>query len=111
MNIVMYISIPDIFHGTQVIQTWSFGIRSLQNNDPGITFSLIFSVYFSAQKSIPGTPLASRITNLFHQDNVVFPVEELPHVATTTSKKDLECILHIQSEMTTTTKFYKCLSN
>lgn len=111
MNSVMYIYIPDIFHEIQVIQTWSYRIRSLQNNDLGITSSIIFSVCFSAQKSIPGTPLASQVANLFHQVNAVFPIEELPHVATTTSKKDLECILHIQSEITTTTKFYKCFSN
>lgn len=70
-----------------------------------------FLLYFSVQKSIPPASLVSQVANPFHQINSVFPLKELPCAATTKSKKDVEHMLHIQSKITTTTKFNKWLSN
>lgn len=111
MNSVMYASIPNIFHKAHAIQSRSYVIRSLQNKDPGITSSSILSALLFYSEKHSWHPLASQVANLFHLVNTVFPLEELPHVAATMSKKDLERILHVQSERTTATKFNKCLSN
>lgn len=45
-----------------------------------------FLLYFSVQKSSPATPLASQAADLIHQINIIFPIEELPYMATTMSR-------------------------